>query len=140
MRLATVDSPLPPLGDRRSLLQRLAAARGQAAVRLVVVDVDCFRELNARHGHGVGDSVISELRDIFVTGTRREDAVVRLGRASYAVLVAPSDERRVRGLADRLPRDVAAHPWWRLAPGLAVTINADVISDAGVAPFTTRRG
>lgn len=130
-------SPFAMLDGRRSLLERLSAGGDQPAVGLVVVDVDRFRELNATHGRGVGDSVLAGLTDILVTGTRREDTVARLGAATYAVVVTPSDERRVRGLADRLRREVDAYSWWRLSPGLAVTVNDGVAWGPRIARLTT---
>ncbi len=69
---------------------------------LVCVDLDGFKSVNDRHGHGAGDAVLGAVARSLRACTRREDVVARIGGDEFAVLVVGGDGRDVREVAERI--------------------------------------
>jgi diguanylate cyclase (GGDEF)-like protein len=49
--------------------------------------MDRFKEINDRHGHHVGDAVLTEVARRIVNSVRESDTVARLGGDEFAVLL-----------------------------------------------------
>jgi diguanylate cyclase (GGDEF)-like protein len=91
-RLSRTD-PLTGLANRRGLEDRLpgmwaAASRQQAALAVLLLDVDHFKAINDDHGHAVGDRVLVELADVVGGLVRAEDVVARFGGEELVVVAA----------------------------------------------------
>jgi diguanylate cyclase (GGDEF)-like protein/putative nucleotidyltransferase with HDIG domain len=85
--VAHIDD-LTGLRNRRSWIEHvrreLAAGRTGA---LLICDVDCFKEVNDRHGHRAGDLVLTEVARVLA----RHGAAGRLGGDEFGVWVAEPD-------------------------------------------------
>ncbi|MBY8861104.1 sensor domain-containing diguanylate cyclase [Nocardia sp. CA2R105] len=99
---------LTGLPNRRHFLERLetltATATDHDRIGLCFVDLDGFKQINDRYGHGIGDRVLAaaatRLRDSLPTG---QDMIARIGGDEFVVLVAPpAQDLRVTAVADRL--------------------------------------
>jgi len=89
--LSTVDA-LTRLPNRRAFSRALHRELERArrdSTRLVVgiVDVDHFKAFNDRHGHAVGDRVLTEVARRLQTAFRETDLVARWGGEEFAVLL-----------------------------------------------------
>ncbi|MEA4870817.1 MAG: diguanylate cyclase [Christensenella sp.] len=62
-----------------------ASPGGQHA--LVMVDVDCFKKINDRFGHGYGDRVLIRTCDSLRSALRADDLVCRLGGDEFVLLL-----------------------------------------------------
>jgi diguanylate cyclase (GGDEF)-like protein len=76
--------PVTGLAGRRAFhdqYRRLAAVarRRKTGALLIVLDVLQLKEINDRHGYGVGDDVLRIVGDALVEGTRTTDLIVRHG-------------------------------------------------------------
>ncbi len=84
---------------REQLQSRLdLAAREGKPITLVYLDLDDFKRINDRHGHGEGDRVLQVLARTLTESIRRTDVVARIGGDEFAVLlgaVDPSTAERV---------------------------------------------
>ncbi|MCW2607563.1 MAG: hypothetical protein JWO60_2256 [Frankiales bacterium] len=121
---------LTGLGNRAALDAILArAAREQAPVGLLFVDLDGFKAVNDRHGHEAGDAVLVEVALRLRAAVRAVDTVVRLGGDEF-VVVCPQlttlDEAEL--LADRLERLLSAPVD---SDGLRLAVGASVGSAVG---------
>lgn len=103
--LATHD-PLTGVANRRHFLERLdqSAARqvrssGTAAV--AYFDLDAFKAINDRSGHGAGDAVLVEIGRRLTAAARATDVVARIGGDEFAVLLEPVDGLTAADLAAR---------------------------------------
>lgn len=88
---ATHD-PLTGLANRRLFYDRLQqgvrhAKRYRSNLGILFLDMDRFKEINDRHGHHIGDAVLTEVAKRIVNSVRGSDTVARLGGDEFAVLL-----------------------------------------------------
>lgn len=102
--IAALTDPLTGLGNRRSLIERLASfARQNISFGIIQLDLDHFKAVNDQFGHPVGDRVLLELSNILRQEIRAHDAAVRLGGDEFVLLITgTNDPSELSGLAERL--------------------------------------
>ncbi len=89
---------LTAIPNRRALEEHLrevlnsARRYGDTGV-LVLFDVDRFKEVNDRYGHGAGDEVLRALGEVLINNVRTSDFVARLTGDQFAVLLAHTGSR-----------------------------------------------
>ncbi len=108
LRRAARHDALTGVPNRRYLLERIemltAAVDGDDRVGLCFVDLDRFKQINDRYGHGIGDQVLRAV------ATRLQDelagqgcTLARIGGDEFVVLLAPPvDDGRVAAVVDRM--------------------------------------
>ncbi|HSK94799.1 MAG TPA: GGDEF domain-containing protein [Candidatus Angelobacter sp.] len=110
-RSTTVD-PLTGVASRAAILDRLRveiaqARRYQHPVALVLLDVDRFSEINARHGVGGGDALLREVALRMRLRVREADALGRAGSDGFLAILPHTDESGAATFADALRRRLA---------------------------------
>lgn len=104
---------LTGLPNRRALAAALhrelawAAERG-AALGVVVLDVDGFKAVNDRDGHGVGDLVLAELGAGLQAASRGEDLVARLGGDEFVAVLPDIAPESLGEITERIRVAVTA--------------------------------
>jgi two-component system, cell cycle response regulator len=111
-RLAATDG-LTGLMNRRALSARLRGelarcARHHYFLSLVLMDVDHFKSINDRYGHGTGDRVLVAIGDLLLTVPRRSDLAGRWGGEEFVVAWTSTDLDGARTVAERLRAAVEA--------------------------------
>jgi diguanylate cyclase (GGDEF)-like protein/PAS domain S-box-containing protein len=124
-RAARFDA-LTGLTNRASFFDYLQSHEtlGDETVAMLYVDLDDFKEVNDRFGHGAGDEVLSEVGRRMSQVVRERDLLARLGGDEFAVLcraVHTLDE--ATGVADRLLATLAAP---LVVDGSTVSIGASI--------------
>lgn len=127
LRVAEQDS-LTNLANRRAMERFCASRPPQEQICLVLVDVDHFKDVNDRHGHLVGDSVLREVAAVLSGSVRTMDRVSRWGGEEFLIALPGGSARLGAEAARRLRQRVAEHSWSRYAPGLQLTVSAGVSS------------
>ena len=113
-RRSMVD-PLTSLWNRAGLDSILAreiaasSARG-APVSVAMVDLDHFKEVNDRYGHGAGDAVLAEVARRLRIAARPADSVARFGGEEFVVVLPECGEREAHSVADRLRSRIGSAP------------------------------
>jgi diguanylate cyclase (GGDEF)-like protein/PAS domain S-box-containing protein len=80
---------LTGLFNRAELMDRLAAGVARRTVAAVVfVDLDSFKAINDRHGHGVGDIVLRTIAQRLRRAMRPVDTAARVGGDEFVLLWA----------------------------------------------------
>ncbi len=130
-RHARLDD-LTGVGNRRALAQYLeqVGARGVAAIGLVLIDVDAFKEVNDRHGHLAGDAVLQRVAQLLERSVRPTDLVVRLGGDEFAVVLADADAPAALACAERVLEQLAEERFADVAPGLSVALSVGAAAGA----------
>jgi len=94
---------LTGLPNRRHLKSRFWVLRRQAVpMAILYFDLNGFKAVNDRHGHEMGDRVLSVIGQRLKQNVRPGEMVARLSGDEFAVLLAGTDLNAVDGVAERL--------------------------------------
>ncbi len=111
VRLLSLTDELTGLPNRRAFLRRIEdeVARVQRygfPLSLALMDLDHFKQVNDKYGHGGGDEVLQIYSKNILSIFRHHDLVARYGGEEFAVLLPNTDEEgsmraltKVRGRA-----------------------------------------
>ena len=112
MRDLAHTDPLTGLWNRRELDARLdqeiAAARADTCFALGLLDLDGFKPVNDRYGHGVGDALLREVAARLRHACGDDAIVARQGGDEFAILVPAGSPLLDTALADHLLAELAA--------------------------------
>jgi diguanylate cyclase (GGDEF)-like protein len=104
---AARTDPLTRLLNRRGFeetfeIELERARRTDAALSVIVGDLDSFRRVNAQLGRSGGDEVLRQIGETFRASKRGWDYAARIGGEEFAVLAPDTDEHGAYVLAERL--------------------------------------
>jgi len=107
LQFLTIHDPLTGVLNRRGLqevLIKTAAAieRMGIHVQALLLDLDNFKQINDRYGHGVGDAVIAGAAAAIVQTVRQSDYVARVGGDEFLVLLLDSRQGDAVKVADKI--------------------------------------
>lgn len=99
--------PLLPIYNRRAFMREVGRAqtvmsRYGMTSSIIFFDLDGFKQINDRYGHGIGDKILEEVADSLITGVRQCDMVARLGGDEFGVLLFKSDQMIAKAKAGAL--------------------------------------
>ncbi|UFQ98102.1 diguanylate cyclase [Pseudomonas wenzhouensis] len=91
LRELALQDPLTGLANRTALQQHLDQALARSRRRhellaLMLIDLDGFKPINDRHGHGFGDQVLTEIAQRLRQYIRDGDLPARLGGDEFVVV------------------------------------------------------
>ena len=102
--------PLTGLANRRYFDEyvRVLASRRRTNDRVAVLsaDIDHFKLLNDRFGHGVGDAVLRAVADAITASIREDDFPVRSGGEEFVVLLRNPAEGVALAIGERMRQSV----------------------------------
>lgn len=86
-----ITDPLTGLTNRIGYERRLQeewrrAQRKETSIGVLVLDLDCFKEINDSHGHQAGDAVLKHVAQILDDELRSYDLVARYGGDEFVAL------------------------------------------------------
>ena len=127
--------PLTGLVNREGYDQRIGEELGRSArfgtpVSLLMCDIDTFKPVNDRHGHAVGDQVLTTVAHRLASTVRQTDAVTRYGGEEFAVILPGANLAQAEQAAEKLRRAVSDTPVEADALTLPVTISIGVAEAA----------
>lgn len=130
-----VTDPLTGALNRTTLGAELGRVMGTSSgATLLAIDVDDFKTVNDRFGHGVGDRVLVELVTEIRGALRAGTALFRLGGEEFLAIVEGCDAAAAGAVARRIVDGVAAHGF---VDGLTITVSVGV---AELSPVDTVDG
>jgi diguanylate cyclase (GGDEF)-like protein len=129
-RMAERDA-LTGLANRRRF--RAAGEREQRRSRrfghplaALMLDLDHFKQVNDRYGHGAGDDVLGEVARRIQATVREIDLAARYGGEEFAVLLPETSLDTAREVAERIRLAVMNAPAVTRQGPVAVTLSAGV--------------
>jgi diguanylate cyclase (GGDEF)-like protein len=108
LRLTNREDVLTGLANRRFWDERFTeelarSRRTGASLSVAMIDIDGFKAVNDRLGHGAGDHLLVEVANAWKLVVRSSgDFVARVGGDEFGVLAPGADELGIRRLAGRL--------------------------------------
>jgi diguanylate cyclase len=69
---------------------------------LVLIDVDCFKDINDVYGHPAGDKCLQGIAGRIRAGVRATDFLARYGGEEFVVILAGSSEENARRIAEKI--------------------------------------
>ncbi|WP_261379343.1 HDOD domain-containing protein [Denitratisoma sp. DHT3] len=105
-QVARTDS-LTSFPNRRYAMERIqqewkAAERNQRALCCMVVDVDCFKQINDRYGHDVGDAALRHAAAVLKEGLRAQDVICRTGGDEFLIICPDTSLEPAMKCAERV--------------------------------------
>lgn len=136
-KLADLD-PLTSLLNRRSFVNIALSAIAHAEsagepVSIIMLDLDYFKQINDRFGHGAGDQVLRQVADICAASVRSKDWVARYGGEEFIILLPDTSSAVAHAVACRLHEQIAASTIKLETEALTVTASIGVASSPPLA-------
>ena len=150
METVSMSDPLTGSWNRRYLHAQLpadlahfhrelaAGAASDLSMLFVLIDIDHFRRVNDRHGHGSGDIVLRQLAERLRGFVRRGDYVVRWSGEQFLVVFRPRATGEIGRVADRLLKTVREQPF-EANPGEEIDLTCS-IGIAAYPPYPDQPG
>ncbi len=134
-----VSDPLTGLLNRRAVFDRLDAAIALArrtghGVAVALLDLDRFRAVNERYGHGVGDGLLLQVSAALEAASRDHDLVARVGGDEFVLLWQALGPEGAAVAAERTWSAVA-RPYAITAAAAPGTTEVELGASLGVACF-----
>ena len=85
------------------------AERYGSHIAVLFIDVDSFKQVNDKHGHLVGSSVLSEFGAVIKKAVRDVDTVLRYGGDEYTIILVEASSKIAELVAERIRKHVEAY-------------------------------
>jgi diguanylate cyclase (GGDEF)-like protein len=126
-----IRDDLTGLYNRRHLMRTLEGELAQARetgrpLSVVLLDIDYFKSVNDRFGHGVGDELLVAIAEALCSSVRQDDTVARYGGEEFVVLLPGVSQDQARNRAQDWRRGCAAVSVSTAEGPLSVTFSAGV--------------
>jgi diguanylate cyclase (GGDEF)-like protein len=92
----------------------LASRHGRPTC-LAYIDLDDFKQVNDRRGHGEGDKVLQTVGEVFLETLRKTEVAGRLGGDEFAIVLPETNEAGAQAVFNKLRKNLALalqqHNW-----------------------------
>lgn len=122
---------LTQVANRRGLqqafeIERSRAERGGTPLAIGLIDIDNFKKLNDRLGHGAGDEALRSLAGLTRKTLRPTDHVARFGGEEFVVLLPSTAVDDATTILTRLQRSLSSGLFMHKEERVLVTFSAGV--------------
>ncbi|MCS0632593.1 diguanylate cyclase [Telluria mixta] len=138
LEFGSTHDALTGLHNRRSLTNRMSVRKDErrhpvadAVDCFVLVDIDHFKSINDRWGHGAGDAVLVDIARRLAAAVRDTDMVVRWGGEEFMIHAPAMDPASIAGMAERILDAVGGKPVDAGTCAIPVTLTAGIVALAG---------
>ncbi len=131
VREMAIRDELTGLFNRRHVMeileqQQALAESGDYSFSICYLDLDHFKPINDRFGHGVGDQVLTRFAHIARGSLREADYIGRLGGEEFILMLPDTDHSEAWRVAERLRQTLEETDFSDLHEELRVTVSAGV--------------
>lgn len=112
LRDLSIKDPLTGIYNRAKFLsalerEELTLRRYGTELSLIMLDIDHFKRVNDRFGHGIGDQVLTGVVECVSSSLRDTDLLSRWGGEEFIILCRNTNLENARMLAERLRSTLA---------------------------------
>lgn len=130
VKLMGMIDPLTQINNRRYFFKRLPeeikrAQRSEDAVSCLYIDVDDFKQVNDRYGHGGGDVVLMHVARVIEYVVRDSDVPARLGGEEFAAILPATNEQGALDAAQRMLEAFRTMPC-EMGRGLEIPVRVSI--------------
>lgn len=123
----TLTDPLTGVGNRRGFDRRLHEEwsrhmRSGAAMSLLMIDVDRFKQYNDTYGHPAGDVVLNQLCELLRMPLRASDFVARYGGDEFSIILPNTPHTGAQLVVERVQAMLTSVQW----PHRTVTVSIGI--------------
>lgn len=97
-----VKDPLTGVNNRLGFSNKIQNHKHGLGASVIAIDVDFFKKINDRFGHGVGDEVLVSLAQVINSCCRSEDIVCRFGGEEFVVFLPNTSVVTAECVAERI--------------------------------------
>ena len=139
----SITDSLTTLKNRRFFDERLheefrRAQRYGDYLALIMIDLDHFKEVNDRHGHPAGDSVLREAAALIRASIRDPDICSRYGGEEFAVILPKTHMQGALAVAERVWRELGGKEYAVPGAGNGTPTRVKVTASLGVAFYPSK--
>jgi diguanylate cyclase (GGDEF)-like protein len=132
------EDALTGVANRRCFGKRLAAEIEVAhainhPLTVAIADLDCFKLVNDKLGHAIGDEALRRSAGLMRGLCRETDLIARLGGDEFALLMPGTALEDAMALCEQLRRAVDAHEWRDVHLDLRVSVSIGLTQWDGAA-------
>jgi len=112
LQAMTIHDPLTGVLNRRGLQDVLVKTSGMIkrmgiSVHVLLLDLDNFKQINDRYGHGMGDAILAAVTQKIRQTVRQTDFIARVGGDEFMVLLLESKEGDAVKVAEKIRMAIA---------------------------------
>lgn len=118
------------------LMSRMLASyqRQPHPISILLFDLDNFKQINDRHGHALGDSVLCRVAEQLQQGLRKSDIAVRWGGEEFLAVLDNCDIGEAHQTAEKIRQRIAQEKFEIDGVQLALTVSIGVSQFSGDEP------
>jgi diguanylate cyclase (GGDEF)-like protein len=105
--------------------------RLQDSLAIVVFDIDHFKQVNDRHGHQVGDTVLQTFASLLAANVRDGDLAARIGGEEFVIILSGTTMDQAMQIAERIREGFAAQRFISSSGNFAATLSAGIAGGDG---------
>lgn len=129
-RIALTDE-LCRVANRRSFVESVNGELGRcrnsgAAMTLLVLDLDLFKQINDSWGHPTGDAMLVHATQLMGQSLRETDIHGRIGGEEFAIFLSNTRQNTAIEIVDRIRKRIESNPLQRDGKEIAVTVSIGV--------------
>ncbi|WP_417686089.1 GGDEF domain-containing protein [Roseibium sp.] len=133
-REAAHRDPLTGTFNRREFTLRLKdilASPSRRPFAVIQFDLDYFKSVNDRYGHGAGDEALQLCADVMQWHLRETDCLARIGGEEFAALLPDVSHEETLEIAERIRETIAATPLHFAPDDVRLTLSAGIYHGQG---------
>jgi len=128
-----LTDPLTRLHNRRYGLDRFNqewsfAQHTAAPLSCLMLDIDHFKAVNDRHGHEIGDVVLTQVARVIQHSCRKDDVVFRFGGEEFCIVGPGTPLKEATKLGERITQAIRRQRYGKEHELFHVTISVGVAS------------
>ncbi|MDO8746432.1 MAG: GGDEF domain-containing protein, partial [Thermodesulfovibrionales bacterium] len=104
------------------------AQRYNLHLSCLMIDIDNFKEINDKHGHSVGDIVLTEFAQLLKKHTRKSDVLTRYGGEEFVMLLPQASAKAAVMKAEELRALIGKHRFNGIEKKKRLTVSIGVSS------------